>query len=136
MANLVLDASIAAAWCFKEETTQYTNGVLLAVSEFAEAAAPGLWAYEIRNSVLMGVRRNRLTRSDAEEFLDSIPDLRISLIDPPSYGPVFTLAERHGLTFYDAAYLELAIREGLPLASLDAQLMRAAGHAGVSPFQI
>ena len=82
MAVFVIDASVAAAWSFKDETTDYTNGVLKAVSGLVEATAPRLWAYEIRNSVLMGLRRKRITRADADDFLDSIVDLRISLVDP------------------------------------------------------
>ena len=104
MAAFVIDSSIAAAWCFKEESTDYTEGILTAVSGLGEALAPRLWAYEIRNSVLTGVRRKRITKSDADEFLKSIPDLRIRLTDPRSYDAVFALAEQHGLTVYDAAY--------------------------------
>jgi predicted nucleic acid-binding protein len=135
MAAFVIDASVAAAWSFKDETTDYTNGVLKAVSGPVEAVAPRLWAYEIRNSVLMGLRRKRITRSDARDFLDSIVALRISLIDPLSYDGIFALAEQHGVTFYDAAYLDLAIRQGLPLASLDNELIQAADRSGISIFQ-
>ena len=79
--------------------------------------APRLWAYEIRNSVCMGMRRKRITKTDAEEFFQSLPYLRIRLTDPVSYDVVFGLADRFGLTVYDAAYLDLALREKLPLAS-------------------
>ncbi|MGH9627601.1 MAG: type II toxin-antitoxin system VapC family toxin [Bryobacteraceae bacterium] len=82
MGVLVIDASIAAAWCFKDETTDYTEGVLTAVSGDSDAVAPRLWAYEVRNSVLMGLRRGRIAKTDAEEFLKSLPALRIRLIDP------------------------------------------------------
>ena len=134
MAALVVDASIAAAWCFPDERTDYANGVLLAVSA-VEAVAPRLWAYEVRNSVLMGLRRKRITQGDAQEFLESIKGLPVRLADPVSYDGVFRLADRHGLTVYDAAYLDLALREGLPLASLDNALCKAAGNSGVALFQ-
>jgi predicted nucleic acid-binding protein len=134
MAALVIDSSIAAAWCFPDERTDYANRVLWAVSAL-EAVAPRLWAYEVRNSVLMGVRRKRITRADAQEFFESIKGLRLRLADPVSYDGVFTLADRHGLTVYDAAYLDLALREGLPLASLDNALCKAAGNSGVALFQ-
>jgi predicted nucleic acid-binding protein len=88
---------------------------LKAVSTPLEAIAPRLWAYEIRNSVLMGVRRKRITQNDAEDFLQSLEGLPIRLTDPVSYDSVFSLAGRHGLTVYDAAYLDLALREGLPI---------------------
>ena len=135
MSGVIIDASLAAAWCFPDEQTDYTNGVLRAVAQTMTAAAPRLWAYEIRNSVLMGVRRKRLAKSDAQEFLRSIEALHIRLLDPPSYEPIFSLAERYGLTFYDAAYLDLALRKSQPLASLDSELCRAAKQAGVELFR-
>ena len=136
MTALVIDSSIAAAWCFSDERTDYTNGVLRAVSNSFEAFAPRLWAYEMRNSVLMGFRRKRISRDDAQEFLDSLRDLPIRLSDPVSYDDVFALAERHSLTVYDAAYVELALREGLPLATLDRPMSSAALKAGVRPFEL
>jgi predicted nucleic acid-binding protein len=136
MAGLVIDASLAAAWCFPDEQTNYTNGVLQALSSSIEALAPGLWAYEVRNSVLVGLRRGRISKTDAEEFLDSLADLNIRLTDPESYDAVFKLAERYGLTVYDAAYLDLAIREGVPLASLDDALRKATLKAGGSLYKV
>ncbi len=135
MLELVIDASIVTAWCFKDETTDYTNGILQAISASREALAPRLWAYEVRNSVLTGVRRKRITKADAEDFLDSLKSLPIRLTDPLSYDAVFTLADRHNLTVYDAAYLDLALRESLPLASLDQELIRAASRSGVALFR-
>jgi len=134
MPALVIDSSVAAAWCFPDERTDYSNGVLRAISTPLEVIAPRLWAYEVRNAVLMGVRRKRVTRVAALEFLKSISALPIRLADPLSYETVFTLADRHGLTVYDAAYLELAIREDLPLASLDNALCEAARSSGVALF--
>src|SRR6267143_1318782 len=69
-----------------------------------------LWAYEVRNSVLMGVRRGRISVAHAEGFLDSLRDLPVRLAEPPSYEDIFALANEYGLTFYDAAYLELVLR--------------------------
>lgn len=135
MARFVIDSSIAAAWCFPDEQTFHTQAVLQAVASSAEVLAPRLWAYEIRNSVLMGLRRKRISPKHAQDFLDTLDALPIRLTDPPSYDAVFQLAERHGLTVYDAAYLELAVRERLPLASLDDALNRAAMVTGVSVFQ-
>jgi predicted nucleic acid-binding protein len=135
MATLVIDSSLAAAWCFPDERTDYTNAVLQTISTPLEAVAPRLWAYEVRNSVLMGLRRKRITRAHAQEFLESIKVLPIRLADPVSYDGVFSLADGHGLTVYDAAYLDLALREGLPLASLDNALCKAASNSGVAMFQ-
>ena len=123
-------------WCFPDERTDYTDGVLQAVSSSTDSVAPRLWAYEIRNSVLTGLRRGRISKTDAEGFLDSLDDLNIRLTDPISYDAVFALAEANGLTVYDAAYLDLAIREGAHLASLDDALCRAAVKAGISLYEI
>ena len=136
MTAVVIDASIASAWCFPDEQTHYTRAVLQAVSSSAvDSVAPRLWAYEIRNSVLMGIRRGRITKPDSEQFLLSLNELNVRLSEPASYDEVFSLAQEHGLTVYDAAYLDLAIRESLPLASLDGQLVRAAQKVGIQLFQ-
>ncbi len=134
MPALVIDSSVAASWCFPDERTEYTNAVLQAISAPVEAIAPRLWAYEVRNAVLMGLRRKRITQAHALEFLESIKALPIHLADPVSYDGLFTLADRHGLTVYDAAYLDLAIREGLLIASLDNALCKAALNSNVGLF--
>ena len=137
MADLVIDASVASAWCFPDERREYANAVLGAVSSSPLVAiAPRLWAYEVRNSVLMGLRRGRISKADAEIFLGSLADLSIRLSDPVSYDAVFELAERSGLTVYDAAYLDLAIRQSAQLATLDDALHKAAVRAGISIFAI
>ncbi len=101
-----------------------------------EAFAPRLWAYEVRNSVLMGLRRGRITKGDADDFLASLENLDIRLTAPVSYESVFALAERTGLTVYDASYLDLAIREGSQLASLDDAMCRVAVREGIRVFEI
>ena len=85
--------------------------------------------------MLTGLRRKRITHADAQDFFESLKGLPIRLADPVSYDGVFSLADRHGLSVYDAAYLDLALREGLPLASLDNALCNAAGKSGVALFQ-
>jgi predicted nucleic acid-binding protein len=126
MPALVIDASLASAWCFPDEQTEYTKRVLQAIANGADAFAPRIWAYEVRNSVLIGSGRGRISKADAREFLVALNDLPVRLVDPPSYDAVLALAELRLLTFYDAAYLDLALRKGLPLASLDKALCRAA----------
>jgi predicted nucleic acid-binding protein len=83
----------------------------------------------------MGLRRQRITPLEASSFLESIRNLRIQLVDPVSCDRVFDLAVRHRLTFYDAAYLDLALREALPLASLDDALCDAARASDVPIFR-
>ena len=136
MAAVVIDASVASAWCFPDERTDYTQAVFQAISSSAvEAVAPRLWAYEIRNSILMGLRRGRLGKLDSEQVLVSLNELNMRLSEPASYDEMFSLAQEHGLTVYDAAYLYVAMQERLPLASLDGQLVRAAQKAGIQLFQ-
>jgi predicted nucleic acid-binding protein len=135
MADLVVDASIAVSWCYPDEPNEYSNGVLRDLGRSKNAFVPRLWAYEVRNSILTGIRRGRVTRVDAEAFLDSLRGLRIHLVDPVSYDAVFKLAETNGLTVYDAAYIDLAIREGAQLASLDEAMKRAALRAGLKLYK-
>jgi predicted nucleic acid-binding protein len=131
--NLVLDASMAASWCFPDERTDLTQRLLNDLAGPEAAAAPRMWAYEIRNVILRGVRQERLGHRDAAAFLQSLTALQIRLLDPP-YNAVFQAAVRFDLSFYDAAYLELAVRENLPLATLDKQLRRAALAANVAVY--
>ena len=83
----------------------------------------------------MGLRRGRISEEHAERFIASLGNLQVRLVDPPSYEPVFALADHYKLSVYDAAYLELAIRERLPLASRDKELIRAARQSGIVIFQ-
>jgi predicted nucleic acid-binding protein len=139
MADFVIDASIACAWCFPDERTDYTHSILKTLESDAEAIAPSLWAVEIGNSVLMGMRRKRISLSDAEEFLIAVRDFKVTLFEPPAPHLLFSFAHQHTLTAYDAAYLYLAHEMGLPLATLDRQLIRAAeqlGHPIFVPQQI
>jgi len=88
MARLVIDASVAASWCFPDEETEYTNGVLQAPGESVEPIAPALWAYEIRNTVLMGMKRQRITRDTGRKLLIFLNDLHVQLLHPASYDVV------------------------------------------------
>ena len=83
----------------------------------------------------MGLRRGWISKPDSEQFLFSLNELNVRLSEPTSYDDVFKLAVQHGLTVYDAAYLDLAVPEELPIASLDSQLIRAGQSVGVALFQ-
>lgn len=135
MPAVIVDASVTSAWCFPDEETVYTREVLRAVSSTFDAIAPRLWAYEVRNVVLTGLRRSRITQTGADDFLRSLAGLSFSLTDPLSYDSLFTLANRYKLSVYDAAYLDLVIREGQPIASLDGDLMKAAKQCGIAMFR-
>ncbi len=135
MPGLVIDASIAAAWCFPDEATQQTRGVLRAVGDSFDPIAPSLWFYEIHNTLLVGLKRGRIGPEDAKSLLTFLAGLDVQLVEPSEPAQIFALPEKHGLTFYDAAYLAMALRQNLPLATLDKDLLRAAKDAGVTLFQ-
>lgn len=123
--TFVLDASIAACWCFSDE--QDDRADIAFERLFSERAlVPLLWWYEVRNVVLIGERRKRITGKETTEFLDRLEKFSVDLAPFPDRTAVMTLARRHGLTFYDATYLELAQREEIPLATLDRALTAAA----------
>ena len=128
MTSFVLDASVAVAWCFDDESTP-AAWTLLDRLGIAPGYVPALWALEIGNILLGAERRRRITQARAAEFLGILGDLDIR-VDPDVPGRAFRdvlpLARERRLTTYDASYLELAMRLGLPLATKDAALTRAA----------
>ena len=132
MAAFVLDASATLPWCFSDEATAATNALLTRLRTGEEAIVPAHWLLEVANALLIAVRRQRVTPQDAHQFLLDLEFLPIR-IDATSRNlvrlGVYPLAEQYGLSLYDAAYLELATREGLPLATLDDDLRIAAGVA-------
>src|SRR6516164_858936 len=121
---LVIDASIATAWVVADEHVNAELAFARIATE--EAIVPALWWYELRNVLVLGERRGRLTERETIRFLRDISRLAITMDASPDESRVLTLARRHRLTVYDAAYLELAAREALPLATLDAELAAAA----------
>lgn len=134
MAAFVIDASATLPWCFADEATQATNALLTRLRTGDEAIAPAHWPAEVANALLVAVRRRRISSQDANQFIEDLDVLPIR-VDSTSNSllraTVFPLAEQYNLTIYDAVYLELALREGLPLATLDDDLRKAAGAAGV-----
>lgn len=91
-----------------------------------EARVPSLWWFEARNTLIVNERRGRLTEADVSAFLHGLSRLGVTVDREPDEGHVLMLARQHQLTVYDASYLELANRESLPLATLDADLATAA----------
>ena len=134
MTDLVLDASVALTWCFKNEATAAADRVLGRLA--AEAASvPAIWHLEIANVLALSERRGRITPAGSAEFIALLETLEIVIDEEtPSrvFGRVLDLAREERLTTYDAAYLELAMRLGVPLASKDADLCDAAERLGVS----
>ena len=121
----VLDASVAACWAFQDEDDARAD---LALSRIKtdEALVPSLWWFELRNILVVNERRKRIAESDTTSFLKYISQLTIKIDSFPNSDAVLRLSRTRQLTVYDACYLELAQREGVPLATLDSYLARAA----------
>ena len=134
MAVFVIDASATLPWCFADEATAATNAVLTRLRTGDEAIVPAHWPVEVANALLIAVRRRRISPADARQFLLDLEFLPIR-VDTTTKNlvraRVFPLAEQYGLTVYDAAYLELALRESTPLMTLDNDLRKAARASGV-----
>jgi predicted nucleic acid-binding protein len=131
--TLVLDCSLAMAWYFRDEATPYTTAVRTALAT-ERVVVPSLWALEITNVLIVAERRKRSTQAKASKWLRLLAALPIFVDGETAaraFDPVLSLARAHKLTAYDAAYLELAMRRGLPLATLDDDLKKAAQTVGV-----
>ena len=130
MSHFVLDASVAVAWLLSEKTASKAERALLRLED-DEALVPHLWHLELRNGLLVASRRGRLTADELTERLNALRGLPIRTDTEPDLTLAFVLAEKHGLSFYDAVYLELAIRHSAPMATLDRTLARAADAEGL-----
>lgn len=135
MAGVVVDASVAAAWFLPDEATPFTEAALGA-SATSDVWVPALWMLEIGNLFISAQRRKRITGTQRQELVQAASALRLRVDrEPVNMVELDALATLHGLTTYDATYLELALRRTLPLATLDAALLKAMSNAGVPPFQ-
>lgn len=135
-AGFVLDCSVTMVWYFKDATDAYAKAVKKALSD-VEAVVPALWPLEVVNTLILGERRGRSTEAQASQWLKFLRVLPIRVDEETparAWADILYVARKHGLSAYDASYLELALRLGLPMASLDEKLSRAAGAAGVEKF--
>lgn len=131
--SFVIDSSVTLAWVYGEETTAAIAEVLARLKDTG-AWAPGLWRLEVANVLEMSVRRGRHDASFRDAALADLTVLPVSIdaeTDRQAWGTTVRLAAQHRLTVYDAAYLELAQRRGLPLATLDTELRNAASAEGL-----
>jgi predicted nucleic acid-binding protein len=122
---LVLDASVAVNTLLADEHNAKADSILARL-QFERGLVPIQWWFETRNAVLMAERRGRASSDQSSQFLSLLNELPISVSLLPDENAVFALARRHRLTFYDAAYLELAKRESCTLATFDQDLVAAA----------
>jgi predicted nucleic acid-binding protein len=136
--EFVLDCSVTVSWFFEDEADAYAEAVADSLVS-ATAVVPALWHLEVANVLLVGERRKRATTAKVAQFLTLLRALPITT-DGETHSRAWTdtlnLARTHGLSAYDAAYLELAVRRGLPLATLDNELKAAAKAAGVPLYTV
>ncbi len=134
MNGAVIDSSIALSWCFEDEASTETDALFERVCEEG-AIAPGLWPLEVSNVLLQAHRRGRISAGDMALRLELIAGLPVA-IDPETaaraWREILVTARETGLSSYDAAYLELAVRRGLPLLTKDSALASAALRLAVT----
>ena len=134
--ELVVDASLTLAWAFEDERRGLAMSVLDALNG-SEAIAASIWPLEVANGLAVAERRGSITAQEANRFASLVLQLPI-VVDPGErrrpLEATRQLARAHQLSAYDASYLELAVRLGVPLATLDRRLADAAGRAGVPLF--
>lgn len=137
MNGIVIDASVALAWCFPDEANSYADSVLLAL-ENEPVIVPAIWAVEVTNALLVGERRKRIRQPEVRRFIDLVKNLRV-IEDGQAYANtlsnILPLGREHNLSAYDAAYLDVAVRRELPLATLDSALQRACTAAGIKAYK-
>jgi predicted nucleic acid-binding protein len=138
LTGVVIDASLALAWCFPDGASEYADGVLVAL-EGRTVMVPPVWALEITNAVLVAERRKRVKQADVRRFVELLGGLTLieqsqTAIDTVS--SVLPLARQYGLSAFDAAYLDVAVRQGAPLATLDSTLEKAGRSAGIKIFRV
>ena len=122
--GFVLDSSVSLAWLLQDEANEQTDALADRL-EHEDAHVPSIWPLEVGNALMMALRRKRLTESEFDRCISALSALPIEVEPPAVLANVLLIARRFGLTSYDAAYLELAQRRGLSLATLDEKLRQA-----------
>jgi predicted nucleic acid-binding protein len=136
--GLVLDCSIVMAWYFVDESSAYADAVARQLPDMM-AFVPLNWPLEVTNTLIVGERRKRSTQAQAASLLKNLAAVPITIDDETNlhaWSTTLSLAREQNLTAYDAAYLELAMRRGLPLATLDDKLKAAAQAVGVMLYGV
>lgn len=132
----VLDASIALSWCFPDESNEKADSILLRCEQ-EKVFVPSIWPIEISNALLVGWRRKRLTQEQVETAMRllSLLDIQISTSHSIQHARrIIQLAQQWELSTYDASYLDLALQEGIPLATADEKLAVAAKKSSIPLF--
>ncbi len=138
MTAFVVDCSVTVTWCFEDEATPASDGLLDRLGEDS-AAAPAIWPLELGNVLVMAERRGRIDAAQLAEFVALVRELPVAIDQETpqrALDEVLALARTEGLTTYDASYLELAMRLGVPLATQDKELRQAAEKLGTPVLAI
>ncbi|MBC2694117.1 MAG: type II toxin-antitoxin system VapC family toxin [Desulfobacteraceae bacterium] len=117
--NFVVDNSVVMTWCFKDEANQYADSILDSLEQFT-AIVPSIWPLEVGNVLLVAERKKRLSEADNTRFIALLSELPITVEQEPAermIGEIFVLAREHKLSTYDASYLDLAMKKGIPIAT-------------------
>jgi predicted nucleic acid-binding protein len=134
LSRFILDASVTLCWCFENQATDYTEAIFERLAGGEEVSVPFIWPVEVANVLVTAERRKVLKVAQVRGFVEELSAWPIQVdtlgVDR-AFQQILGTAREHNLSAYDAAYLELAIREGLPLATLDEDLRRAARAVGV-----
>lgn len=130
MKPLVVDCSVTMAWCFEDESSPLTDRVLDGLTE-RTIAVPPIWPLEVVNVLVVAERRRRIKVADSARFLELLSELPIDVDSDADGAAILATAREGGLSAYDASYIELAIRRGIPLATTDRRLANAAKKLGV-----
>lgn len=131
--DFVLDCSITMAWCFEDEMNDYADSILENLKD-STAIVPTIWPLEVANVLLIAKKNKRITEVQAASYIDALSALPITVdhsTTSKAMHSIFVLATQADLTIYDAAYLELAIRENIPLLTLDNGVIKAAKKMNV-----
>jgi predicted nucleic acid-binding protein len=138
LSRIVVDASVALAWCFPDEASDYADSVLVAL-ENGTVIVPAIWSVEITNALLVGERRKRIRHPEIRRFVELIRSLRI-VEDGQSFANtvanILPLARENNLSAYDAAYLDVAIRHEIAVATLDGALQKICRAVGIEIFPV
>ena len=128
--RFVLDASVTIVWAMRDEAHILADCAFLELKS-GSAIVPAIWWYEIRNILVLNERRGRITQDDCTQFIHALQQFKIEISFPHDGAETMELSRKHRLSVYDAAYLALALREGLPLATLNKVLGEAATEEGI-----
>ncbi len=133
--HIVLDCSVTMAWILRDDTMSEKADAILSTLQEKHAKVPTIWTLEVANVLCLAERQKKITALEVAEFKEFLAELPIIIDHETSskaMGSIYTLAKTEGLTTYDAAYLEIAIRENIALATFDKALISAAKKNGIS----